>query len=262
MKARMLVPYAAVSTAFLCTTGMGQPCSTRTPCFSGFSASLLLVAVITFAVLVTLWIVRAAWLLHHVAETTTTLPRADWPLTLQAAAQVTGIERLECLAGPAMLAFCAGAIRPIVYVTRAAVESLRPDELTAVLIHERHHCRQRDPLRFALRRAAADVAFFLPIVDWWTRHAQQNAELAADRAAVHAAGSESLAGALFCLGSMATPEVAAAFAGAADLRVAQVLGEPLPCRRPTLSVWLTSAMGLLVGATTLLCLIEVILHPR
>jgi hypothetical protein len=39
----------------------------------------------------------------------------------------------------------------------------------------------------------------------------------------------------------------AAAVGAAELRVAQLLGDPLPSRRPALRLWVASAAGLLLA---------------
>jgi len=251
----------AVTSAFVCTAGMNRPCNATTPCIAGVNASLFLIALIPVAILIASCIVRAAWLLAQASRNLLRLPHTDWPSALREAVREAGIERIHCVAGSANVAFCAGAIHPTVYITRDVVERLRPDELAAVLLHEGHHCRRRDPLRLALRSAAADIAFFLPLIGWWAHYAHENAELAADRAAVRGMGPGSLAGALFCLGSENSPSGTAAFVGAAELRVAQVLREPLPPRRPALSICLSSAAGLLLSAATLFCTIAIIQHP-
>jgi Zn-dependent protease with chaperone function len=56
-------------------------------------------------------------------------------------------------------AFCAGLLAPRVYVSTAAVASLRPEELGAVLAHEGHHARLRDPLRVLVARTLSDALF-------------------------------------------------------------------------------------------------------
>ncbi|HEV2059410.1 MAG TPA: M48 family metalloprotease, partial [Solirubrobacteraceae bacterium] len=45
------------------------------------------------------------------------------------------------------VAFCAGLISSRIYVSTGALAALDGDELQAVVTHERHHARQRDPLR-------------------------------------------------------------------------------------------------------------------
>jgi Zn-dependent protease with chaperone function len=149
-----------------------------------------------------------------------------------------------CLAASGVHAFCAGPIRPRLYVTEGVVATLRADELDAVLLHEAEHRRRRDPVRRAARRALADVLFFLPILEWWGERIAEREELAADRAALRSTAPRSLAGALVVMGSAAMRPAAAAFDGAADARVAQLLGEALPRRRPPLGVWLATFGGL------------------
>jgi Zn-dependent protease with chaperone function len=59
-------------------------------------------------------------------------------------------------------AFCAGLLRPRVYVSSGAVALLDEHALRAVLLHERHHMRRHDPLRLAAGRAIARALFFAP----------------------------------------------------------------------------------------------------
>ena len=59
-------------------------------------------------------------------------------------------------------AFCAGYLRPGVYVSERAVELLTESELGAVLAHEHHHRRARDPLRLAAGRILSEALPFLP----------------------------------------------------------------------------------------------------
>lgn len=51
------------------------------------------------------------------------------------------------------VAFALGALRPRVYLGDALVDELDGDELRAVLLHEEHHRRRRDPMRSAALRA-------------------------------------------------------------------------------------------------------------
>ena len=59
-------------------------------------------------------------------------------------------------------AFCAGLLNPRVYVTSGALAILDEPALKAVLAHERHHARRRDPLRLATSRVLSRAMFFLP----------------------------------------------------------------------------------------------------
>lgn len=84
-------------------------------------------------------------------------------------------------------AFCAGFLRPRVYVSEGARRLLAPQELAAVVAHERHHRDRRDPLRLLVLRALAEAFFFLPILKAVSRRYASLVELAADEAAVAAA---------------------------------------------------------------------------
>ena len=84
-------------------------------------------------------------------------------------------------------AFCAGLIRPTVYVSSGAVALLDEAALGAVLAHERHHARRRDPLRLAAGRVCARALFFVPGLRELLRRQQSLAELSADESAIAAA---------------------------------------------------------------------------
>ena len=85
------------------------------------------------------------------------------------------------------LAFCAGMRNPAVYVTDTALRRLGEHELAAVVAHEAHHARRRDPLRLLVAQALADASgVLLPGLP--ARQAAA-ADLAADAAAVDATGS-------------------------------------------------------------------------
>jgi hypothetical protein len=120
-------------------------------------------------------------------------------------------------------AFCAGLLRPRVYVSTGALIALDDDELRAVLAHERHHQRRRDPLRLLLVRAIGDALFFMPVLRRLRQRYAILAELAADDAAVAAAGSRSaLASALLTFGERPNSQV---IVGIAPERVDHLLGE-------------------------------------
>jgi Zn-dependent protease with chaperone function len=89
---------------------------------------------------------------------------------------------------PRPQAFCAGLLRPRVYFSTCALELLDEPALVAVLAHERHHARRRDPLRLAYGRALARALFFLPAVRRLVRRQQALTEIGADEAAMLNAG--------------------------------------------------------------------------
>jgi Zn-dependent protease with chaperone function len=121
-------------------------------------------------------------------------------------------------------AMCAGLLRPRIYVSTAALELLGPHELQAVLAHEAHHRRRRDPLRLAVAQILGDALFFLPAVRRLARDHALLTEIDADAAAVAVRGDESgLARAMLRLARAEHPDGAVGIEAA---RVDSLLGEP------------------------------------
>jgi len=199
------------------------------------------------------WMVRATWLAITAAREVAGLPRRQPPDALVASVGRTGVDGVVCLAGLAAAAFCAGLLRPRVFVTGGMVASLADEELDAVLVHEAEHARRRDPLRRLAARAAADVLFWLPLVGWWTSGRLEDAELAADRVAIDRVGRTPLARALRATAAPAGPAVGARFDGAGPARVTQLLGDQPPARRPPLAACLLSLVGLILAVSLAMC---------
>jgi Zn-dependent protease with chaperone function len=216
-------------------------------------AGCLGVAVLVVAALgVATWVVRAAWLAVSAARDVARLARLPTTDALAAAAHRSGAGEVVCLDDPAAAAFCAGLLRPRVFVTAGMVASLAADELEAVLVHEAEHARRRDPLRRLVARAAAEVLFWLPLVGWWSRSRLEDAELAADRAAIGRVGRSPLARALRAT-AIPAAAVGAHFDGAGPARVTQLLGDPLPHRHPPLAACLLSLLGLILAVSLAMC---------
>ena len=122
-------------------------------------------------------------------------------------------------------AFCAGLLRPRVYVTTGALALLDEPALDAVLIHEHHHARHRDPLRLAAGRVLARALFFVPGRAQLLGRVQALAELSADESAMNAAPNyrSALARAMLSFSEAARPGDAT---GIDPARVDYLLGEP------------------------------------
>lgn len=145
------------------------------------------------------------------------------------------------------LAFCAGLLRPRIYVSTAALAALDGDELQAVVAHERHHARQRDPLRILVARLLADALFFLPAARRLGERYASLAELAADRAAVRAAGDAApLASALLSF-EAANPAVV----GIAPERVDHLMGQRAAWELPVVLLAWSSIALVAVAAVAL-----------
>lgn len=121
-------------------------------------------------------------------------------------------------------AFAAGSVRPTVYVTTGAIDSLDERELRAVLLHEAHHARTRAPLRAAL--VDAWLALARPVPPFRRRLIARLAaiEIAADSYAIQmGATRRQLASALV---KFAPASTGVNYSGQADARVSALLGSP------------------------------------
>jgi hypothetical protein len=98
-------------------------------------------------------------------------------------------ERVRIVPGRHLEAYTAGLLRPQVHLSASAYDGLGADELDAVIAHEAHHRRRRDPLRLLLARALADAFFFVPGARTLGANYGRLVELRADGAAIGADGS-------------------------------------------------------------------------
>jgi hypothetical protein len=135
-----------------------------------------------------------------------------------------------------------------VYVSRRTIELLADAELDAVLAHEHHHRRARDPLRIACGRVLSEALFFLPALRALCNRYADVAELNADRAAVHAsAGREApLASALLVFDENAPPGASGISPERVDSLLGQSPGWRLPAWLLAASVGALSALGVVV----------------
>jgi beta-lactamase regulating signal transducer with metallopeptidase domain len=135
----------------------------------------------------------------------------DAPRRLRRAATTVGIGAwVVCLDDEARYAYCAGLLAPRVYVSLGTVRALRGRELEAVLWHEGHHRRRRDPLRALVARAFAVVFGVAPVISELADRFEVASELEADRAVLRAQRTPRwIAGALLALGrtKSASPHV-------------------------------------------------------
>jgi hypothetical protein len=122
-------------------------------------------------------------------------------------------------------AFCAGLVRPRVYVSTGAAALLDDAALSAVLAHERHHARRHDPLRLAVGRVLAHALFFLPRLGDLVERQQALAELSADESVVRGTDADRSALARAML-SFSESAAGGGATGIDAARVDYLLGEP------------------------------------
>jgi Zn-dependent protease with chaperone function len=148
-------------------------------------------------------------------------------------------------------AFCAGYLRPRIYVSSGALRALGDRSLTAVLAHERQHRASRDPLRFAVTRVLADALFFLPVLGRLSEDCAALAELDADAAALRSCAGDRSALAVAML-SFAEPAVHPAVVGIAPERVDHLAGEAPQWRLPRRPLGIGVVTSVCLGAVALL----------
>jgi Zn-dependent protease with chaperone function len=130
-------------------------------------------------------------------------------------------------------AFCAGLFNPRVYVSSGAVASLDETALDAVLAHEAHHARRRDPLRLAVGRVLARALFFVPGLAELVHRQQNLAELGADENAMNI-GPDSHSALARAMLTFSESSPTDGSVGIDPGRVDHLLGEPPNWRFPTL----------------------------
>jgi hypothetical protein len=153
------------------------------------------------------------------------------------------------VAADAPMAFCAGWLRPRVYVSTAVLARLSPGELRAVLAHEQHHGALRDPLRLAIGRVLCTALFFLPVLRPLHHRYADEAEITADAAALAASDGATgpLASAMLALA--ATP--AGGVVGISPERVDVLLGHQPPS-------WRVPRLLLLAALTTIAAVVALV----
>jgi Peptidase family M48 len=139
-------------------------------------------------------------------------------------------------------AFCAGLLRPAVYLSEGTLREVEGLELRAILAHQHHHLARHDPLRMLLARVLSDAFRPVPSLATLAERHMSLADLAADAAAVRAVGDvQPLAAALMRFDAAAP----AGWGGVAPERVAHLARREPP---DSVSPWLLVTAGLTLAA--------------
>jgi Peptidase family M48 len=150
-------------------------------------------------------------------------------------------------------AFCAGYLRPRVYVSSGALRVLGDESLAVVLAHERQHRATRDPLRFAVTRVLSEALFFLPVLGRLGEDCAGLAELDADAAALRSCAGDRSVVAVAML-SFAEPTGYPAAVGIAPERVDHLAGEAPQWRPPR------QLLAIGVGTSAGLAAVALLMH--
>ena len=248
------VPIACLSTVAGC--GMAGPCGWIATHGNFWWPTAYLPALLVTLATALAFTLRLGLAVSSASREVARLPRIPVPPHLVRTAQSAGIDRIACVNARSPVAFCAGALRPIVFVSEGAVAALSEPELLAVLYHEADHARRHEPARRAARNAAAEVLAFLPIVGWWSERQAARSELSADELAERMVGRSALAGALLLMTAPAVP--LAAFVGHAELRARRLLGMRIDEPKPPRAVWAATFVYSWLALSLAGCLFEVL----
>jgi len=144
-------------------------------------------------------------------------------------------------------------IRPRLVVARRVLAECPPEELAAILAHERRHFMQRDNLRRALLACLPDLLALAPMGDRLVTNWHDAIEEAADDAAAEngPAGRVDLASALVRVARLAPTgqrpvvlPVSALYRGEnIERRVRRLLDDPEPPSAPRGSAWRRGVVG-------------------
>lgn len=213
----------------------------------------LRLAVVFFAIVVAGTLVAARSVRRQITATRRlaaavserSIPLSPDVVDASAGADLTG--RVDVVDDDQPYSFTYGLTSPRVALSRGLLDAVGPDELAAVVQHERYHVRNADTLKAVVARAAPSAFFFLPALRHLRDRYLAGRELAADRAAMRTTGERALAGALFkVLDGPAWVDLGTAAAlggGVLEHRVEQLEEghePPLP-RVPPRTRWLTFA---------------------
>nr|WP_150959937.1 M56 family metallopeptidase [Aneurinibacillus sp. XH2] len=80
-----------------------------------------------------------------------------------------------------LFALAAGLIKPRIFVSTGLLNMLSDREMEAVLLHERHHCMRRDPLKMLVVTICRDAFGYIPLIRGLAHYYRVMKELLADR---------------------------------------------------------------------------------
>ncbi|MEE8414466.1 MAG: M56 family metallopeptidase [Dehalococcoidales bacterium] len=76
--------------------------------------------------------------------------------------------------------FCMGFTSPRIYLSRGVADKLTPQELEVLLLHEKHHLENNDPLKILLGKMFASALFIFPFLKDILKRYLIEKEIAAD----------------------------------------------------------------------------------
>jgi Zn-dependent protease with chaperone function len=157
--------------------------------------------------------------------------------------------------------YCVPGRPPTIVLTTGALMVLDPEQLTAVLAHERAHLAGRHHLLLAVTRSLAGLAPGVPLFARGTIEVARLAEMRADDVAARRGGRRALLAALLAMGAGAAAAAPAAWlaatGGVVATRVQRLAEPPPPARWMCYGLALTALTLAIAAASTLVPLLAV-----
>ncbi len=191
---------------------------------SGFGASLLGMLAILAALRAIGRERAAAAMLRSATKAARVYPLPHNVVTTVEAVGVGAV--LDVIETPTPVAFVHGYLKPRICISTGLVDRLTLRELEAVLFHEQWHLQRRDPIRLLAVRTISTAFAIVPPIHTVARHHALAMEIAADRHAVEAMGTQRwLASALVKLMNDGRQRTEVTFQGYTEARVAALAGD-------------------------------------
>jgi hypothetical protein len=171
--------------------------------------------------------------------------RVATPSAVRQAAASAGLTDLDVVADGRAFVFCYGYMAPRVCISTALCALLSNEELGAVLRHEAHHVRHRDPLRILVGRTFASGLFFLPAGGALRNGFLTGKEICADREAIAAGDALALPRALVKMLGAERPQwpagvLAVGAMTPTEARIHSLLDEGAPDTLPRVMDWIAT----------------------
>lgn len=98
-------------------------------------------------------------------------------------------EKVVLVKDPKPFAFCLGFLRPKIILSTALLKLAKPQELEAILHHEKYHLEHKDALLMLLAKIIQSLFPFFPLISDQIRHYAVTREVKADEQAIKNLGS-------------------------------------------------------------------------
>jgi len=152
------------------------------------------------------------------------------------------------------LAFTGGFLKPRVFLSTKLVDILDEKELRAVILHESHHQRSKDPLKGLVVSFISDLLFFLPVSRLLKKTYHLTLEMTADAYSVSCQADRlDLVGSLLKVQKLNGP-AASWFFDPTTERAKHLLGQPSRISLPLKKTFLTIV---LLAITAMIALVPV-----